>query len=193
MLYFSSSVLKITHLHFLTPRSHTHLSLTLQSNMSWRNRIVKMYKKASKPLNILKCVKHKVDRSTLTCLYKTLIRPLMEYEDVIWNNCHNFDLALLDNVQYEAARVATRAIKGTSSARLHDELACEPLSIRRELHKLSQLYKIVKNLPPRYLTEILLKLSSERTHFRLRSRENFIQTRCRTSTFQKSFFSISNH
>ena len=32
------------------------------------------------------------------------------------------------------------------------------------------------------------KLSSERTHFRLRSRENFAPLRCRTSTFQKSFF-----
>ena len=65
------------------------------------------------------------------------------------------------------------------------ELAWEPLSIRRERHKLSQFYKIVKNLVPRYLTELLLEMSSEPTHFRLRSRENLTQLRCRTST---SFF-----
>ena len=35
-------------------------------------------------------------------------------------------------------RVVIGAIKGTSSARLHDELAWEPLSIRRERHKLCQ-------------------------------------------------------
>ena len=91
-------------------------------------------------------------------------------------------------------RVVIGAIKGTSSARLHDELAWEPLSIRRERHKLRQFYKIVQNLTRRYLTELLLKISSECTHFRLRSRENFPQLRCRTSTFQKSFFpSCSNH
>ena len=89
----------------------------------------------------------------------------MEYGDVIWNNCHNRDSALLDNVQYEAARVVIGAIKGTSSARLHDELAWEPLSIRRERHKLSQFYKIVQNLTRRYLTELLLKISSERNTF----------------------------
>ena len=50
------------------------------------------------------------------------------------------------------------------------------------------MYKIVKNLAPRYLTELLPKLSSERTHFRLRSRDNFSQLRCRISMFQKSFF-----
>ena len=65
---------------------HTHLGLTLQSNMSRRNHIVKMYKKASKRLNMLKYVKYRVDRSTLTYLYIRLIKPLMEYGDVIWNN-----------------------------------------------------------------------------------------------------------
>ena len=37
----------------------------------------------------------------------------MEYRNVIWNNCYDCDLALLDSVQYEAARLVTGAIKGT--------------------------------------------------------------------------------
>ena len=61
-------------------------------------------------------------------------------------------------------------------------------SSRRKLHLLSQFYKIVKNLTPYYLRELLPKLSSERTHYCLRSRENFTQFSCRTSRFQKSFF-----
>ena len=35
----------------------------------------------------------------------------MEYGDVIWNNCNDCDSALLDGVQYEAARLVTGAIK----------------------------------------------------------------------------------
>ena len=96
--------------------SHTHLGLTLQSSMSWRKHIVQVYEKASKQLNMLKFVTYKFDRSILTSLYKNLIRPLMEYGDVIWNNCCDCDSALLDTVQYEAARLVTGAIKGTSSA-----------------------------------------------------------------------------
>ena len=72
----------------------------------------------------------------------------MEYGDVIWNNCYDCDSALLDSVQYEAARLVTGAIKGTSSARLYKELAWESLSSRRKLYLLSQFYKIVKNLAP---------------------------------------------
>ena len=112
----------------------------------------------------------------------------MKHGDVIWNNCYDCDAALLDSVQYEAARLVTGAIKGTSSAGLYTEHAWESLSSRRKLHLLSQFYKIVKNLAPYYLSELLPKLYSERTHYCLRSRENFTQFSFRTSRFQKSFF-----
>ena len=126
--------------------SHTHFGLTLQSSMLLRNHIVQVYEKASKRLNMLKFVTYKLERSVLASFYKSLIRPLMEYGDVIWNNCYDCDSALLDSVQYEAARLVTGAIKGTSSARLYKDLAWESLDSRTKLHILSQFYKIVKNL-----------------------------------------------
>jgi len=75
----------------------------------------------------------------------------MEYEDVIWNNCYDCDSALLDGVLYEAARLVTGTIKGTSSATLYvyKELAWDSLSRRRKLH-LRLFYKIVKILAPYY-------------------------------------------
>ena len=35
----------------------------------------------------------------------------MEYGDVIWNNCYDCDSALLDGVQYEAARLELEQLK----------------------------------------------------------------------------------
>ena len=59
----------------------------------------------------------------------------------------------------------------------------------RTIKELMKKYsKLVKHLAPYYLSDLLPKLSSERTHYRLRSRENFTQFSCRTSRFQKSFF-----
>ena len=112
----------------------------------------------------------------------------MKYGDVTWNNCYDCDAVLLDSVQYEAAKLVTGAIKGTSSTGLYKEHAWESLSSRRKLHLLSQFYKIVKNLAPYYLNELLPKLYSERTHYCLRSSENFAQFSFRISRFQKSFF-----
>ena len=51
----------------------------------------------------------------LVCLYKSLIRLLMEYGDVIWDNCTEFESQLLESVQYDSAKVVTGAIMGTSA------------------------------------------------------------------------------
>ena len=96
-------------------------------------------KKASKRLNMLKSLKYRVNRSTLVCLYKSLIRPLMEYGDVIWDNCTDGESQLLESIQYDSARVVTGAIKGTR-ARALNELAWEDISTRRKMHKLTYFF-----------------------------------------------------
>ena len=116
--------------------------------MFWKTHISRIYEKANKRLNILKSLKCKINRSTLICLYKSLIRPLIEYSDVIWDNCCEWESQLLESVQYESARVVTGAIEGTSGRRLRDELAWEVLSVKRKLQNLSNSYKITKSLAP---------------------------------------------
>ena len=65
-------------------------------------------------------------------MYKSLIRPLMEYGDVIWDNCTEAEANLLDKIQYESARAVTGAIKGTSARGLMNELGWESLKTRRK-------------------------------------------------------------
>ena len=47
----------------------------------------------------------------------------MEYANVIWDNCSINEAELLANVQYEAARVVSGAMRGTGRARVSRELA----------------------------------------------------------------------
>ena len=167
---------------------YTHLGLTLQNNMSWNSHIFSIYEKASKRLNLLKSLRFKIDRSTLVCLYKSLIRPIMEYGDLIWDNCSAGNSELLESVQYESAKVVTGAIAGTSSRRLRDELAWEELSVRRKIHKLCHFYKIVNKHTAPYLADLLPKLVNERSYIPLRTSQNITEYRCRTEKFKKSFF-----
>jgi hypothetical protein len=92
--------------------THTHLGLNLQNNMSWKSNIFSVYEKAFKRLNMLKLLKFKINRSTLACLYKSLIRPIMEYRDIIWDNCTTGNSDLLESIQYESAKLVTGAIAG---------------------------------------------------------------------------------
>ena len=115
----------------------------------------------------------------------------MEYSDVVWDNCSEGESQLLESVQYESARVVTRAIKGTSGRRLRDELAWEELSVRRKLHKLTHFYNIVKSLAAIYLIELLPPTEGECSRFSLRSADNFTQLQCRIAKYQESFFPSS--
>jgi hypothetical protein len=117
--------------------SHTHLGLTLQNNLSWKKHILKIHTKASTCLNMLKSLKFRLERQTLDTLYKSLLRPLLEYADFIWADCADHEVQLLESIQYEASRVVCGAIKGTSYERLREELGWQKLMTRRLFHKMS--------------------------------------------------------
>ena len=71
----------------LTLRGVDIEEVTFENNMSWNKHVLEIYEKASKRLNVMKSFKFHLDRSTLRCLYTSLIRPQMEYADIVWDNC----------------------------------------------------------------------------------------------------------
>lgn len=168
--------------------SHCHLGINLSTDLSWHNHINIIHEKASKRLNMLKGLKFLLKRSTLNIMYLTLVRPLVEYADFVWDGCTNECSDTLEKMQLEAARLVTGAIKGTNRQLLLAELSWDTLKTRRHIHKISGFYKITKNLVPNYLSTLLPPPVSQRTNYLLRNRENVSTMRCSTSRFQYSFF-----
>ena len=60
-------------------------------------------------------VKHRLPRSGLSSLYKTMILPISEYCDIIYDNCTVRESAALKQVQRRAALVCTGALAGVVS------------------------------------------------------------------------------
>ena len=114
---------------------------------------------------MLKGLKFKLSRNTLERLYKFLVRPVMEYADVVWDGCTESECDPLEHVQYETAKIVT----GTSKHRLALELGWEEMRSRRAVHKVILYYKIVNNLCPNYLKNLLSVQVSERTSYSLRN------------------------
>ena len=67
--------------------SRNHQGLTFQNNIYWNKHVLEIYEKASKRSNVMKSFKIRLDRSTLRCSCTSLIRPQIEYADIIWENC----------------------------------------------------------------------------------------------------------
>ena len=119
------------------------MRVTLTSNLSWKPHILNIYEKASKRLNFLRGLKFKISREVLDKLYKSLIRPIIEYTDVLSDGCHDKECELLEPVQYEAAKVVTGSMWGTSRQALLIELGWDDLKTRRLIHKVIYILKLL--------------------------------------------------
>lgn len=53
-------------------------------------------------LTILHTIKYKWNKESLIIIYISFIRPILEYSDVVWDNCTQGQSNLLDSVQIEA-------------------------------------------------------------------------------------------
>ena len=122
-------------------------------------------------------------RSSLLTIYKSFVRPHLDYGDVIYDQPNNSRLSdKIETVQYNAALAITGAIRGISKEKLYQELGLESLKDRRWLTRMSYLYKIISTKLPPYLYELIPPL--QRSHRYLGC---FQTLRCRTTLFQNPF------
>ena len=67
-------------------------------------------------------------RLPLLTIYKSFIRPCLDYSDIIYDQACNVSFhQKLDSIQYNAALAITGAIRGTFKKKLYDQLGLETL------------------------------------------------------------------
>ena len=99
---------------------HKHLGLTFSNSGTWDEHVKYISEKSWSRLNLLRVLKFRVSRKSLEKKI-AYIRPLLEYSDVVWDNCSLESKKLLDAVHVEAARIVTGATKLCSIERLFME------------------------------------------------------------------------
>ena len=167
---------------------HKHLGLLMNYNGTWHNHISSIIDKANKRLGFLKKLKYTFCRSTLTKLYVTYVRSILEYGDVVWDNLTLELENKIETVQIDAMRCITGLTISTSKARLYAESGIMPLNKRRKLHRLIMFYKILNGLAPSYLSSLLPIQQADRHRYETRNNDFITNFRCRTELFRNSFF-----
>ena len=167
--------------------SHQHLGIVLSNDMSWRFHIDKIISKVSNRLNIMKAIQRKVPRICLESIYEYMIRPIIEYGDVVYDNVSAGQAHELELLQRQAALCCTGGYRHTKYDALLTELGWMSLSIRRKCHRLIILYKILNNYTPPYLKKIIPNTVFEHSPYNLRSSDQLQIPRYNKSFCQKSF------
>ena len=126
-------------------------------------------------------------------MYKSFIRPVMEYACVVWDGCSEKNSDRLESVQLRAGRIVCGAIKHTSHSIIYNELGWERLSKRRERFKLLLFHKMVHGIAPKYLQDMLPQTVAERNSYQVRNASGLSQSivRTRLSLFEHSFLPSS--
>ena len=93
-----------------------------------------------------------LSRNSLLTIYKTFVRPILDYADIIYDKPLTESFKdKLEMVQYNAALVITGAFKGTSPDCIYRELGLKSLAERRWSRKIFFFHKIINGLLPVYL------------------------------------------
>ena len=93
-------------------------------------------------------------------IYKSFLRPRLDYGDVIYDNPINKSLInKLEKFQYQACLAITGVIQGMSLECLYKELRLESLQSRLWYRKMIFFHNILNGLTSKYLFDIILVLN----------------------------------
>ena len=165
--------------------THKHLGVTLSDDARWKDHVTSSLHKAWQRVGILRSLKFQLNRTSLERMYFSYIRPLLEYSDVVWDNCSNELKNDVEAVQTEAARIVTGATKLCNIHKLMAELGWESLASRRKKHRLLLLYKMVNSNSPQYLSNLIPRPTQAR--YQLRNLDHIPLVHARTQLYKNSF------
>ena len=136
--------------------SHKHLGLHISKHCTLYEQIEYIKENAWLRINVMRKFKFLLDRKSLETIYISFIRPIFEYGDGVWDKCTKHEKQDIEKkIKTEAVRIVTGTTKLVSIHSLYEETCWKTLETRRKNHKLSLCFKIVNDLSPPYLSDLV--------------------------------------
>jgi hypothetical protein len=160
------------------------LGVIFDPSLKFSAHIAKCAAKANSMLGLINRTFSFIDKEMFLTLYKTLVRPHMEYASSVWYPWLKKDIKILERVQKRATKIMD-SIKHLSYSDRLRTLGLPTLEYRRKRFDMIQVYKILNNIDHIENSENLLKLvdiSKTRGHT-LKLHKKICRTERRKNTF----------
>ncbi len=167
-----------------TTTSEKDVGVTFSPDLKFDLHISNIVKKANKMTGLIKRSFTYLDKSTFLKLYKTMIRPSLEYANTIWSPQFKRQSVEIEKVQRRATKILKNLKNLTYSERL-DKLKLPSLKFRRIRGDLIQAFKIINNIDNVDKDLFFTFRSDDRT----RNSENKLYKKFTKSRIRSSFFS----
>ena len=166
--------------------SEKDLRTIFDTKLSFHEHISKKTKTANGILAIIKKCFLNINAKVLKTLYKTLVRPHLEYANQSWKPYLKKHILMLESVQ----RRATRLVPGIGNLSYEDrikELNIPTLEYRRRRGRMIEAYKILNECYDKKATEGLCELNERET----RGNPYQLKTKKPRLAIRKNFFAVA--
>ena len=161
-----------------------YLGLLLTSDLTWSQHIDNICSKTRKLTGLFYRRFHHCHPQLMIRLYKSLVRPHLEYASQVWDPHLAKDTNSLENTQKFALKVCQKSWSASYNELL-EATNVQRLSTRRKRAKLCQLYKIIYGLTDCEPSPAVVKPTTLTRH---RNPVQLQQLRFHSSHFQFSFY-----
>lgn len=150
------------------------LGVVFDNDLSFDTHIAQKVKKANQMLGLIKRTFTCLNKDIFLPLYKSLIRPQLEYATTIWYPRFRKDIISIENVQRRATRVV-KELNGLTYEERIRELGLPTLYYRRDRADMIQLFKIMNSFDIVTLPNIKLSENTQtRGHSFKLSKQNAV-------------------
>ena len=125
--------------------SEKDLGVTFDTSLNFKTHIGNMIAKANSRVGLVKRAFSKLNPHSFKILYKSLIRPILEYCSVVWHPLYKGDEQEIEKVQRRATKLVPQLMELSYPERLR-ELNLTTLYYRRKRTDMIQVYRIVHNI-----------------------------------------------
>ena len=135
----------------------------ITDDFKWKTQVRSSVIKANKMIGILKSTFKLIDKKSFLTLYKTFVRPQLEFGIQAWRPYQKNDIKQLEKIQRKATKLLPYLKNRNYEDRLK-ELGLTTLETRRERGDLLQMFKVLKGIDiidQKSMPEMLFENKSE--------------------------------
>ena len=161
-----------------------YLGVTLNNKLTWSNHISNITNKANSVYGFLRRNFSNCTTKIKGELYKSMVRPILEYACNVWCPHYNKDIQLIEAVQRRAVRFCMNCYSRYESViSMLEKLKWPTLTDRRDDLKLVMLYKIINGY-----VHVQQTLPLTYSSFNSVTHKKILQPPTRTDIYKYSFF-----
>ena len=121
------------------------LGVIVDSKLKFQTHIASATKKANRVLGLIRRTFTNMDKQTFLCLFKSLVRPHLEYGSAVWSVIYKKEAVAIENVQRRATKILPNIRNLSYSERLL-YLGLPSLQYRRMRADMIQVFKILNGI-----------------------------------------------